>query len=239
LALPSPEELRARIPGVGDLVARALAEVLGRRGDDPARIKDEFSSYFEEIEHRQFELYKVAEHEAWDELVGAGGHVLRGRFDEVYQLINSIAQSRRSRAGSAFEDVIKALFRRLGYPCDEQAVVNGKPDFILPSAEHYRRHAQDTIIFTCKRTLRERWRQIATEGTRGLGHFLGTIDGSIGPRLLEEMRTNRIYLVVPKDVKDATAAYREAPNVISFEDFFEDHVDPAMRRWRKAGVIPP
>jgi hypothetical protein len=238
MALPSPEGLRGRIPGVGELVEKALSEVLGRRGDDPVRVKAEFSSYFEEIERRQFELYKVSEAAAWDDLVGSGGHVLRGHFDEVYRLINSIAQSRRSRAGSAFEDVIKALFRRLGYPCDEQAVVNGKPDFILPSAEHYRRHAADTIIFTCKRTLRERWRQIATEGTRGLGHFLGTIDGSLGPKLLEEMRTNRIYLVVPRDVKGATPPYREAPNVISFEDFFEDHVDPAMRRWRKAGVIP-
>jgi hypothetical protein len=219
-------------------VERAIAEVLGRRGEDPARLKAEFSSYFEEIERRQFEFYKVAEQRAWDELVGSGGHVLRGRFDEVFQLINSIAQSRRSRAGSAFEDVIKALFRRLSYPCEEQAVVNGKPDFILPSAEHYRRHAADTIIFTCKRTLRERWRQIATEGTRGLGHFLGTIDGTLSPNLLEEMRTNRIYLVVPSDVKTGKAPYQEAPNVISFEDFFEDHVDPAMHRWRRAGVIP-
>ena len=238
MALPNPRAFRDRIPRVAELVEQALAEVFGSRGDDTARLKAEFSSYFEEIERRQFELYKVAEQRAWDELVGTGGHVLHGRFDEVYRLINSIAQSRRSRAGSAFEDVIKALFRRLGYPCDEQAVVNGKPDFILPSAEHYRRHAADTIIFTCKRTLRERWRQIATEGTRGLGHFLGTIDGTLGPNLLEEMRTNRIYLVVPSDVKTGKAPYQEAPNVISFEDFFEDHVDPSMRRWRKAGVIP-
>jgi hypothetical protein len=238
MALPGPEGFRGRIPGVGTLVQRALEEVLGRRGGTPAAIKAEFSSYFEEIERRQFELYKVAEKRAWDEMVGTAEIRLRGRFDEVYALINSIAQSRRSRAGSAFEDVTKALFRRLGYPCDEQAVVNGKPDFILPSAEHYQRHAQDTIIFTCKRTLRERWRQIATEGTRGLGHFLGTIDGSLSAHLLEEMSTNRIHLVVPIRVKESKEAYKEAPNVISFEDFFEDHVDPAMRRWRRAHVIP-
>ncbi|MEM0128975.1 MAG: type II restriction endonuclease [Thermoplasmata archaeon] len=209
-----------------------------RRGAELPKLKSEFSSYLQEIERRQFELYREAEQQAWDDLVGTGPHVLRGRFDEVYGLVNSIAQSRRSRAGSAFEDVIKQLFRHLGYPYEEQAVVDGKPDFILPSADHYRRHASDTIIFTCKRTLRERWRQIATEGTRGLAHFLGTIDDTLTPSLLAEMRENRIYLVVPKDKKDGRPPYAEAPNVISFEDFFEDHIDPAMRRWRKEGVIP-
>jgi EcoRII C terminal len=235
--LPSPKEFHARIPSVDTLVERALADVLGRRGEKPERIKAEFSSYFEEIERRQFELYKTAEAKTWDGLVGAEPMVLRGRFDESYRLINSIAQSRRSRAGGAFEDVIRALFRRLGYPCDEQAVVNGKPDFILPSAEYYGRNAQDTIILTCKRTIRERWRQIATEATRGLGPFLATIDDSLSAQTLEEMGDNRIHLVVPKRIKETEPSYRDAPNVISFEDFFEDHVDPAMRRWTRAGVI--
>jgi hypothetical protein len=238
VALPAPGEFSGRVPGVKDLVDRALGDVLGRRGDDPAKIKAEFSSYFEEIETLQFDLYKNSEKQAWDALLGSRQVVLQGQFDAAFRLINSIAQSRRSRAGSAFETVVKALFRRLGYPCDEQAVVNGKPDFILPGAEHYRRNASDTIIFTCKRTLRERWRQIATEGTRGLGHYLGTLDGTLSARLLEEMKTNRIYLVVPKGTKTSKAAYSEALNVISFEDFFEDYVDPAMTRWRRAGVIP-
>ncbi len=238
MPLPSAEDLRDRIPGVKEIASRAIGEVLGARGEDPRSIKAEFSAYFEEIGRRQFEIYKLAEQEAWDALVGPAPVVLRGHFPEVYNLVSSIAQSRRSRAGSGFEIVVKELFKRLAYPCDEQAVVNGKPDFILPSAEHYRRHASDAIIFTSKRTLRERWRQIATEGTRGLGHFLATIDGTLSARLLEEMRTNRIFLVVPRSAKTGTAAYREAPNVISFEDFFEDYVDPAMKRWRKGGIIP-
>lgn len=37
-------------------------------------------------------------------------------------------------------------------------------------------NAPDATIFTIKGTLRERWRQIVTEGTRGLGFFLATID---------------------------------------------------------------
>ena len=93
----------------------------------------------------------------------------------------------------------------------------------------------DCIVFTAKRTLRERWRQIVTEGTRGLGFFLATIDDGVSQNQLDEMKRNRIYLVCPKHIKDDF--YREAINVITFSSFFEDHLDPAMKRWKKSGVI--
>ena len=90
-----------------------------------------------------------------------------------------------------------------------------------------------------KRTLRERWSQIVTEGTRGLGFYLATIDESISARDLGEMIHSRINLVVPTRIKDVRPEYLDAPNVISFENFFRFHVDPAMDRWRAAGVIQP
>ncbi|HOE68532.1 MAG TPA: type II restriction endonuclease [Candidatus Omnitrophota bacterium] len=83
----------------------------------------------------------------------------------------SLAQSRKPRAGSAFEGMIGNLFRRLKYPFAEQQVINGKPDFLMPNRKHYDVNPMDCIIFTVKTTLRERWRQIVTEGTRGLGFF--------------------------------------------------------------------
>jgi len=93
----------------------------------------------------------------------------------------------------------------------------------------------DCIIFTVKRTLRERWRQIVTEGTRGFLFYLATIDESIAGRDLSEIRNHRIYLVVPERIRAET--YSDQPNVISFETFFELHLDPAMKRWRKNKII--
>ncbi|MDO8302248.1 MAG: type II restriction endonuclease [Sedimentisphaerales bacterium] len=90
----------------------------------------------------------------------------------------------------------------------------------------------DCIIFTAKRTIRERWRQIVTEGTRGLGFFLATIDTSISDKQLAEMKAHRIYLVVPRDIR-MSGKYQEAENVLDFETFFLDHLDPAMARWRR------
>ena len=116
--------------------------------------------------------------------------------------------------------------------------MNGKPDFLMPNEVHYRRLATDCIIFTAKRTIRERWRQIATEGTRGKALYLATIDEKVSANQAEEMRQNRIYLVVPEQLKNGVAYYKSAANIISFEDFFTDHLNPAMERWKRAGVVP-
>ena len=162
---------------------------------------------------------------------------LEGRLDDFDEFFLSVSQSRRSRAGSTFEDIIKELFKRLDYPFDEQQIINGKPDFLMPGRAYYDRNAPDCIIFTVKRTLRERWRQIVTEGTRGRGFFLATIDEKVSENGLEDMKNNRIYLVMPAALKSKVAHYKKAENVIAFEDFFEDYLDPAMKRWKKAGIV--
>jgi len=133
--------------------------------------------------------------------------------------------------------LIRDLFVRLQYPFSAQPIINGQPDFILPSIEHFRRNPPDAIIFTIKRTLRERWRQIVTEGTRGLGFFLATIDEKIALRDLEAMLESRIHIVVPARIKGLRPDYEAAVNVITFEHFFQFYLDPAMQRWRAAGIV--
>jgi hypothetical protein len=98
-------------------------------------------------------------------------------------------------------------------------------------------NAQDAIIFTAKRTLRERWRQIVTEGAKELGFFLATIDEKVSEAQIREMKAERIHMVVPSRLKKSVPQYTEAANVITFEDFLEDHLDPKMTKWKKHGDI--
>ena len=161
--------------------------------------------------------------------------VLGEYFESLDRFFLGLTQGRRTRAGKAFEVLIRVLFERLGYPFSRQAVINGQPDFLLPSEDHYKKNPMDCIIFTVKRTLRERWRQIVTEGTKGLGFFLATIDEDVSSRDLKDMLGSRINLVVPTRIK--TLCYESAPNVITFEDFFEYHLDPAMKRWKASKTI--
>jgi len=100
-----------------------------------------------------------------------------------------------------------------------------------------KKNAQDAIVFTAKRTLRERWRQIVTEGAKGLGFFLATIDEKVSEAQIKEMKGARIQLVVPSQLKESVKQYTSAANVITFEDFLEDHLDTKMTKWKKQGDI--
>jgi hypothetical protein len=153
-------------------------------------------------------------------------------LDEFYL---SVAQGRKSRAGSAVETFFDTLFRALGYPFEREHVINGTPDFIFPSATHFRALPTDCIIFTCKRTLRERWRQITTEGSRGFVLYLGTLDASVKDADLDAMKSQKVNIIIPESIR--AAAYPKHMHVMSVESFLRDHLDPAMERWRRNKVI--
>lgn len=241
---------RQRITPGREIAARAVAKGLRGREGDIDWIKANFSALVEQVQADAYEEYKQAERIAGADTIAEvfigllGGRsaedtvkLFGAHFFALDRFFLGLTQGRRPRAGKAFEYLIKELFIRLHYPFTSQPIINGQPDFLLPSIEHFERFAADCIIFTVKRTLRERWRQIVTEGTRGLGFFLATIDEDVADRDLAEMLKARITLVVPERIKHIRNDYEQAPNVISFEYFFRFYLDPAMDRWRAAGIL--
>ena len=236
-----------------DLVSEAIGNLTDRYGYSRDEMKVNFDRLLEESEQEAHELYREYERKYSRQVVGMFvsrlvqeggirdpnevGIALGANVSLLDKFFLSLAQGRKARAGSAFESFNNDLFKRLGYPFSEQPVINGKPDFLLPSARHYKINASDCILFTVKRTLRERWRQVVTEGTRGLAYFLATIDKDLSGKQLSEMLDNRVYVVCPHEIKQHKPDYREAPNVLSFQDFFRDHLDPAMERWKRNGVL--
>lgn len=231
-------EILARHMPANEEVTRAGLERALENGSDLATIKANFSAVFEKALASAYEVYLEAEERLGNKvLLDYLSTSPKSPFRELNGFFLSLTQSRRPRAGKAFEGVIRTLFKKCEYPFTEQAVINGKPDFLLPSKAHYVEKAMDCIVFTAKRTLRERWRQIVTEGTKAYGFFLATQDESLSVTQLKEMSANKIYVVVPIDVKKRIPNYVTANNVITFEDFFEDYLDPAVARWKKQGVI--
>lgn len=239
-----------RIPPGRAIAAWAVANSLGDRDRDVEWIKQNFSLLVEQVQADAYEEYKRVERIAGAETIAEvfigllGGqsaeetvNLFGTHFFALDRFFLGLTQGRRPRAGKTFEYLIKELFVRLRYPFSSQPIINGQPDFLLPSIEHFERFAADCIIFTVKRTLRERWRQIVTEGTRGLGFFLATIDENVAERDLAEMLRSRVTLVVPERIKRLRDDYEQAPNVVSFEHFFRFYLDPAMERWRDARII--
>lgn len=209
------------------------------KGRDEKFIKNNFSALIDQMQAEIYNQYLKAQNRAGqaaiDSRIKTQGTV---PFEELDKFFMSIFQSRKSRAGKAFEYIIKELFTNLSYPFAEQVDVDGaKPDFLMPSEEYYRTRPLDSIIFTAKRTLRERWRQVVTEANKGYGFFLGTIDEKVTKSQIDQAATHKIYLVVPESIKMKNPVYKEAYSVLTFEQFFNDFLDPAVKRWRQSGAL--
>ncbi len=238
------------VPGDGEIAMKITCEVLGADVTDKRWMKSNFSNLVEETQHKAYAHYQNAERPAAAQAfrkVFSGILPKTPKPEDYFKLLDDnfwvldrfffgLAQGRRSRAGKAFEQVINALFTTLEYPYTSQPIINGQPDFLLPGIDHYQRNAMDCIIFTAKRSLRERWRQLVTKETRGPAFFLATIDEGIGTRDFADILADRIYLVMPERIR--AKCYPIQTNVLSFENFFQHYLDPAMTRWRANGVIP-
>jgi len=232
---------------VNDAMRRVLKEM--KFNGDVKWIKANFSELVEVVQIRAFEIYleqqAPASDKAFREILGPMlkdkatkddfFNLLRDNFVAIDRFFLSLGQGRKARAGGAMEQVLQTLITQLDYPYTPQPKIDGQPDFLFPNIEHFAKMPVDCIIFTAKRTLRERWRQIVTEGSKGLQFFLATIDEEIQEKELHTMKGHRVWVVVPKRIKKE--CYKDIPNAISFEDFFEDHLDPAIVRWKKTKVI--
>jgi len=233
------------------IVEEATENIAKKYNYSKDQIKENFDNLLFEIESEAYKVYLKYEKEYGenvlktfiDHLVKTDkitnlnqvGEVLSRHFNIFDKFFLSLGQSRRTRAGSSFETIHNSLFKVLNYKFDEQKVINGKPDFLMPSLKHYKENPMDCIIFTSKRTLRERWRQVVTEGTRGLGFFLATIDTKVSSPQLSEMLNHRIYLVCPESIK--SKYYSDKVNVLSFTQFFKDFLDPSLERWARNKII--
>lgn len=245
------DEFKKHILTPNDVIQKAIDAKLAAPNNTSEYIKSHFSQLVEELQGDAYSIYLESEQHSGQMIIrnellestfsnASREDVIEASaemFNELDRFYLSLTQSRKSRAGAAFETILKTLFKNLKYPFDEQQVINGKPDFLMPSRAYYDTNPMDCIIFTAKRSLRERWRQIVTEGTRGLGFFLATIDEDISENQLKEMMDHRIYLVIPHAIKERIDNYSSAPNVITYEEFFRQQLDPALQRWADKGVL--
>jgi hypothetical protein len=225
------EKFKELIPDNATLIEESLKEIVGEE-ISMDYVKDNFSNLVDKIEEQIYERYLNAEKKAGNIIISK--FLLRNKdmpFTDLKAFFMSISQSRKVRAGKVFETIISHLFKKLEYPFEEQVIINGKPDFLLPSKEAYENHPMDCIIFTAKRTLRERWRQIVTEGTKAYGFFLTTLDDDITKSQVKEMSNNKIYIVLPHSRIEKNEVYKIEKNVISYEYFFKYFLDPAVERW--------
>lgn len=161
-------------------------------------------------------------------------------FPYFYELGKSVTQSRRSRAGTAFEIIIQQLMIKFGYQYQDQQALGanlfkqkglGKiVDGILPNIESYEQKRQKCLVVTMKTTLRERWQEVVEElqRTNVPSIHLLTLDHEISANLLHTLESHNITLVVYKDIQEKHSNHN---NIMSFENFFNVEIPHVLRYW--------
>lgn len=237
------------MPSAVAITRQAIQEALGSPPYNVTFIKDNFSALVLDLQARAYGLYLeaerracgpvLAEYVAANQAAGTDNGLPQSLSDAFFVLDRfclSLTQSRRTRAGAAFETVVTTLFEALGYPYTAQPELSGsKPDFVLPSVAHYDEFAADCLIFTFNETLRDASHPVNMERLTGRAFFLATIDQQISEVELERMKRRRIRVVVPENIR--LECYSGALNVINFESFFKNYLDPAIDRWSAYSTV--
>lgn len=248
---------RAKLPSCEEVVAQSF-ERLGIREEhfSPQMVLAEFGSLLSRVsveslvvlEEHEERCYSegipveiTGEHEAE---VGAASDLAREQgfragfvwlfsrlYPVIYRCFLSVSQSRKMRGGTDLELQIERLFGMARLPF-EKHVEKERTDFILPNYQTHESNRNLAMVVSVKRTLRERWRQVAEElfSMRSPNVFLFTGDRKISKGHVESIcgRYN-IYLVVWDDLK--REKFQEESLVLGFTEWATERLSVIRSHW--------
>lgn len=171
--------------------------------------------------NEEYKLYRAAENVIFGSLIIDGFNDL----EEFMTLAKTITNTRKSRGGKSLENHLCQLFRCNELQYSDQAITEGRktPDFIFPSIKHYHdmEYPVERIVsLAAKTTCKDRWRQILTEADRlkERPKYLCTLQQGLSMNQLEEMNSENVILVVPKEYIKTYP--KDSPcSIISVEQF--------------------
>ncbi len=150
----------------------------------------------------EFRLFRAIEQFLYGDKIAKGF----ASIEEFVDLANTVLNRRKSRAGKSLEHHLAALFDENGLQYTPQAITEGnkRPDFIFPSQEAYANPYFPTerlISLAAKTTCKDRWRQVINEANRLRNGFkyLCTLQQGISVAQMDEMESEKVILVVPKE----------------------------------------
>jgi hypothetical protein len=155
-------------------------------------------------------------------------------------LMESFAQSRKTRAGGSAQYHIEFILDELGYKglYERQRVLNGTVDFLFPSFEMWQKDRRRCTVLSVKRTLRERYKQVFEElsATRGLVLYLlstqteSEAQKDITQEKVQRLNEQNVYLIVRDVIKQGR--FSQEANVLGFTDFFCKELPRLKERWK-------
>ncbi len=157
-------------------------------------------------------------------------HLFASWYPLLRRCFLSVSQSRMTRGGRDFELQIEGLLDRAGIPYTRQEREH-RTDLILPSQEMYLANRNVAAIVSVKRTLRERWAEVAQElfNLRSPNVFLFTADEKVTANHVQRLGDYNIYLVVWDMVKERR--FPSKPLVLGYTEWATERLPILRANW--------
>ncbi len=150
----------------------------------------------------EYQLFRAIEQSKYGEQISKGFESV----DDFVGIANQVLNRRKSRAGKSLEHHLAAVFdeNKIEYTAQPTTEGNKRPDFLFPSDEAYHDitfSVDKLCTLAAKTTCKDRWRQILNEADRlrDENKYLCTLQQGISSSQMDEMQSEQVILVVPKN----------------------------------------
>jgi len=176
---------------------------LGHNLSNENYVRQNFNRLLGELFEKTLDVLEEHEERVDIQTLQAGGFAITPvQYRLLRDYFLSVSQSRKQRGGKDFELQVQVLLEKAGVPFVAQPK-RERVDLILPNRELWDIDRARTVLISLKRTLRERWRQVADElySLRCPNTYLLTAEKRLAGGTVEGIFARNIYLVVWDEVK--------------------------------------
>jgi len=151
------------------------------------------------------------------------------------QCFLSISQSRKQRGGKDFELQIEGLLTLGEIPFHKQER-RYRTDLILPDVDTFDRNRNISVVVSVKRTLRERWSEVAEElfNLRSPNVFLFTADENVSRRHVNRICGQYNIHLVLWDV-EKEEKFGQEPLVLGYTEWANSRLPVFRQHWGLGG----
>lgn len=181
----------------------------------------------------EYQLFREIEFVRYGDFISKGFNSV----EDFISLANMVLNRRKSRAGKSLEHSLAAIFdgNNMKYISQPRTEGNKRPDFLFPDENSYHDitfPAENLVFLGAKTTCKDRWRQIINEANRIGEKHLFTLQQGISAAQLDEMKEERVILVVPEPYI-ATFPREKRCDIWTLKKFIEytkEKTDVGLRR---------
>jgi len=169
-------------------------------------------------------LQRIAMAQGWNEFIDRASRLFAEFAEAVQRLEKHLGNMRKARGGSNFQKGVVKLLRFIGIMCEtprgEYKEKLRRVDIAVPSAQVAWKTPDRAVCLTCKRTLRERWKQEVPQVRLNQRVYLVTIDADLTEAKADEINEKQLIAFVPAELQNRDEL-RDKPWIRSLDELPE------------------